>query len=165
MMRRYTIWDEMQRIQDEMDSLFGQFFGHDAWGMGRPLLAGPATAPGAKELMPTSYRTPLADVWETDKEIKASIEIPGIDKQDIQIHATDGGLEVSVEKKDEHKEEDKKRGIYRFERSYQGFYRFISLPESADKDKIDASYRNGVLELRIPKREIEGKATKRIEVK
>jgi HSP20 family protein len=58
------------------------------------------------------------------------------------------------------KDEDKKRGMYRYERKYSGFYRFIALPDGVDTDSIKASYKNGVLEVRVPKTEEKKKSRK-----
>lgn len=156
-MRRYTIWDEMRRMQQQMDELFNRFFTRDAFDY--PLLEAPESS---RDLTISNYRQPLMDINETDKEIIATIELPGVDKQDIHVNATEDGVEVKVEKKNEKKEEDSKRGLYRIERSYAGFYRYIPVT-GIDVDKINASYKNGVLELKMPKLET-GKGKKQIKV-
>jgi len=159
--RRRNLWDDMRRMQDEMDSLFDRVLQKDPWfeeDTEYPMLSGGGS--GAL----SNYRQPLADMWETDDEMVTVLEIPGADKEDIKINATEDGVEVKVEKKEEHEEDDKK-GIYRFERSYSGFYRYFSLPEGSDAEKIDAKYQNGVLELHIPKTGITKKKVKKIEVK
>lgn len=159
--RRRNLWDEMKRMQDEMDSIFDRVLQRGPWFEADtrfPMLSGEE----AGEL--SNYRQPLADIWETDDEIVAVLEIPGADKEDIKINATEDGVEVKVEKKEEHEEEDKK-GSYKFERSYSGFYRYFSLPEGSDAEKIDAKYQNGVLELHIPKTSKAKKKVKKIEVK
>ena len=155
-MRRYSIWDDMRRMQEEMDRMFRGFLGGEPENM---MLAGPDTEVSA------GYRQPVCDICETDKDYIATVELPGVDKKDIQVDATDDGLSVKVEKKDEQKEEDKKKGYYSYRRSYSGFYRHFPLPENADADKVDASFKNGVLELKIPKKQVEEKKRKLIEVK
>ncbi len=159
--RRRSLWDEMKRMQDEMDSFFDRVLQRGPWfeaDIGFPMLSGGESG----DL--SNYRQPLADMWETDDEIVTVLEIPGADKEDIKINATEDGVEVKVEKKEEHEEGDKK-GSYKLERSYSGFYRYFSLPEGSDVEKIDASYRNGVLELHIPKTGKAKKKVKKIEVK
>ncbi|MEM4711108.1 MAG: Hsp20/alpha crystallin family protein [Candidatus Woesearchaeota archaeon] len=158
-MRRYTIWDEMRRMQEQMDALFDYFFA-ESRDRRYPLLE----APTSTELMSTNYRKPLLDMTETDKEVIATIELPGVEKEDIQINATEDNIEIKVEKKDEKKEEDKKKGIYKLERSYAGFYRCIPTPENVDVENINATYKNGVLELKMPKIETKKKG-KQISVK
>ena len=155
---RYGLWDEMRRLQDEMDSLFGDFFG--GGGYGQRELAGP------EERMPAfaGYKEPVADLFETDNEIVATVELPGVNKGDINVSRTDNGIEVSVEKTDEQKDEDKKKGYYRFERRHTGIYRHFPMPSYADTDNIDATYKNGVLEIKVPKTE-KTESKKRIDVK
>jgi len=154
--RRYSIWDEMRRMQQQLDALLDNFFDRSFFARSSflapnyGLLEGPATA---SDLAVTNYRQPLMDITETDNEFIATLELPGVDKKDIQVNATEDGVEVKVEKKDESKEEDKRRGIYRLERSYAGFYRYIPVPAGVDVNKINATYKNGVLELRMPKLE------------
>ncbi|MBN2421959.1 Hsp20/alpha crystallin family protein [Candidatus Woesearchaeota archaeon] len=160
MKRKLTIWDEMQRMQDEMDLMFNRFWTYDPY-RERPLLNGPKNNSNKTEI--SRYRQPLTDIWETDKEVIATLELPGVSKEDININVKDDRLEVKVEKKQE--KDDKKEGSYRFERSYSGFYRCFSLPSHVKADATDATYKNGVLEIKIPKlKEIESKS-KKIEVK
>ncbi|RME31797.1 Hsp20/alpha crystallin family protein [Candidatus Woesearchaeota archaeon] len=155
MVQRWNIWDDLRRMQSEMERLFGDLFAREAWG-GVPQLTGPGT-----DIVSSNYRQALMDLSETDSELVATVELPGVEKKDIQINATDDGVEIKVEKKDE--KEEKKKGMYRLERSYAGFYRFIPVPDGVDIDNIKASYKNGVLELRMPKVESKRKA-KRISV-
>ncbi|RLI98231.1 MAG: Hsp20/alpha crystallin family protein [Candidatus Aenigmatarchaeota archaeon] len=158
MARKWSIWDEMREIQSQMDDLFGRFFGQQP--TTSRLLPGPQSP-----LIEKDFRQPLADVIDKGNEILARIEMPGIDKKDINITTTQDGIEIRAEKKDEYKEEDKKKGRFRLERSYAGFYRYFDLPEEADRDNIQATCKNGVLELKIPKKQIKKKETKKIEVK
>ena len=152
---RRNIWDEMRRMHDDMAKMF------DSMDFGpfknRGLL------PGKQDVIESDYRCPLSDVWETDDKIKAQIEVPGVNKDDIKVNATDEGVEVKVEKKDKKKDESK--GNYRYERSYTGFYRYFAMPEYADTENIEASYKDGVLELEIPKKQVEEQKRKQIEVK
>ena len=94
-------------------------------------------------------RKPLADIEENDKEVVIKFEIPGVDKRDIQLNITQNKIEVRVERKQE--EKIKREGFYRLERSYGGFYRAISLPTEVIPEKAKAKYRDGILEVRIPK--------------
>ena len=147
-----TIWDEMRRMQYEMDRLFNNFFSSGfGFDYDVPLIE-------SRDVVKSNYRQPLSDIWETDNEIIATVELPGVKKEDIEVSAKDNGIEIKVEKKDEHKTDDKKKGIYRLERQYSGFYRFFSMPENADLNNVHASYKNGVLELKIPKKMIEDKS-------
>ena len=160
MVRRNNIWNDLMRMHDELDALFENFFGYDNFFQHRNNLL---TDSSNDRKAITNYRQALSDITETDKEIIATVELPGVEKEDININATETGIEIKVEKKDEHKDENKKKGIYKLERNYVGFYKYIALPENALIDDIKATYKNGVLELRIPKKE-EQKKGKRIKV-
>lgn len=160
------LWVDMRRMQEEMDALMSDFWGsQDDIGprlmpAGKQPLLDQKQRPGngAQAMAQTaalqSYRRPIMDLYETDKEIVSAIELPGVTKDDIKVNATDEGVEVKVEKKAERKEGDPKKGFYRMERSYSGFYRYVPMPKNADLSKLDASYNDGVLELRVPKLEL-----------
>jgi len=105
--------------------------------------------------------TPALDVSESDDAVLVHAEIPGIDPKEIEISVVGDTLTLRGEKKDE--TEQKGRNYHRVERRYGAFTRSLTLPASVDPDKVEATARQGVLEIRLPKRE-EAKA-RRIEVK
>jgi HSP20 family protein len=106
---------------------------------------------------------PSLDVSETDKEITISAELPGMEPDDIHISIEHNTLTISGEKQAESEEKDKR--YYRHERSYGSFYRSIPLPEEVDEDKIDASFKRGVLQVKLPKTVEAQKKSKRIAIK
>ena len=95
--------------------------------------------------------TPALDLNETDNEYVVTIELPGVRKEDVSVEITEGVLTVRGEKKTE-REEKKERSRW-VERSYGSFSRSFTLPANATPDRIDASYKDGILALRIGKRE------------
>ena len=111
----------------------------------------------------TDMRRPLADIWETKDAYHASIEIPGVNKEDITINVVENGLEIKAVRRE--KAEEHKKGFYRIERSYSGFYKYIALPENAELEKAEAHYKNGVLEITVPKSEEKEASKKHIEIK
>lgn len=157
-----TVWDREFARANQMVKLMRDFFREEPFWSNKPLFP---HLPVDKEFALINYVEPLTDVVESDSEITAKIEIPGVGKEDIKLNATKDGIEIQAEKKDEIKEEDKKKGRYKIERSYSGFYRYFSLPENADVDKIKANYENGILELKIPKTAKEQKKAREIKVK
>lgn len=128
-------FEEMRRIQREMDRMFADFF------------ARPETRVGFD--VEPGWREPLADVWETDDAVYVTLELPGVNKDDIKLDITENQVEVKVDLQKEKKEE--KEGYRRFERQYRGFYRLIALPTEVVPEKAEASYKNGVLEIKLPK--------------
>ena len=104
---------------------------------------------------------PAFDISETEKEYVISGEIPGIEPKDLEVTLTDGILTVKGEKKQE--SEEKEENYHRVERHYGSFQRSFRLPENIHRDKLDASYKDGVLRLTLPKSE--ESEVKKIEVK
>ncbi len=96
---------------------------------------------------------PAINVFETEKEYKVELAAPGMTKEDFNVHIDeDNNLVISMEKKIEHKEEDKKEGRYlRREFSYSKFEQTMVLPDDVDKEKIAANVENGVLNITLPK--------------
>jgi len=107
--------------------------------------------------------SPLVDVIESEKDVKVIADMPGVEKEDIEINIVDGGIEISAERKEERKEEGE--DYIRRERGYRKFYRYVRLPENLDYDKAEATFKNGVLEITIPKKVVEERPKKKIEIK
>ena len=93
---------------------------------------------------------PAVDVAEDAEKIPVKVEVPGMEEKDLRVNFEDGLLTVSGERQFERKED---RNYHRIERAYGSFVRTFSLPRSVDATGIVASYRNGVLEIEIPKKE------------
>jgi HSP20 family protein len=106
---------------------------------------------------------PRMDISETDQEITITAELPGLEAEDIHLTQDHNTLLISGEKRAE-KEETSKR-FYRSERSFGTFSRSIPLPEEIDVNKIEATYKRGVLKITLPKTVAAQKITKRITVK
>jgi HSP20 family protein len=95
---------------------------------------------------------PSVDVVETDDEIVVRAEIPGVNRDDIDLTVENNRMIISGEKKQEHEEKDD--NYYLMERSYGSFRRIFVLPAQADADKVAASYKDGVLTVTVPKTEV-----------
>ena len=121
------------------------------------------------ELMPRfSATAPAVNVKENAKEYVMEVAAPGIKKEYCRVNINnDGNLEVAIENKLEHKEEDKKSRYLRREFSYSKFEQRLSLPDGADREHIDASRSDGVRTISIPKRPVEEKCetTRCIEIR
>jgi len=153
------IFDEFRKLEETMNRMF-----EEIWGIpvNRSLLL-----PGERTLLPVApgpierYRKPFIDLVETDKEIVATAEMPGLEKGDIKINITENRLEISAETR--HEEEKKEKDYVYRERRSGSYYRTISLPSSVDPDNAKASYNNGVLEIKMPKTEIKKKTPVKID--
>ncbi len=102
---------------------------------------------------------PAFDISENEKEFVVEAELPGIDPKELQVYISDGILTVKGEKKKEEREEN----YCLTERAYGAFARSFRIPEDVMTDKVDATYKNGVLRLVLPK--AEAQKPKKIEVK
>ena len=127
--------------QNWIPSIFNDFFDND-W-----MVKANATAPAI-------------NVIESDKDYKVEVAAPGMTKEDFNIHLSeDNELVISMEKKNETKEEDKGNKKYlRREFSYSKFQQALILPDNVEKDKINANVTDGVLTIELPKRTPEEKA-------
>lgn len=94
---------------------------------------------------------PAVDVFEEKDDIVVKAEMPGMDKDNIEVNLSDHTLTIKGEKKKE--EEVKEENYYRMERSYGSFLRTVELPKEVHADKVKATFKNGVLEIRMPKTE------------
>jgi HSP20 family protein len=94
---------------------------------------------------------PPIDLVEAEDHFVLKADLPGLAEGDVNIEVQDGTLTISGEREAEH--EQREKGWYRIERSFGSFNRSLTLPDGVDPDRIDASFANGVLEVRIPKPE------------
>ncbi len=99
----------------------------------------------------TEQWAPRVDIRETDDALLVQAELPGIDKKDIHLEVKDGVLTLSGERR--YEKEVKEENVHRVERAYGKFSRSFSLPTNVDADKVNANMKDGVLEVRLPKRE------------
>lgn len=106
---------------------------------------------------------PPVDISETDKEIHVTAELPGLDEKDLDLSLSGNNLIIRGEKKAE--KEEKGEHFYRKESSYGAFHRTIPLPAEVVEDKVEASYKRGVLKVRLPKSPEAQKARKKIAIK
>lgn len=95
--------------------------------------------------------TPAVDLYEEKDDIVVKAELPGMEKDNIEVNLSGNRLTIKGEKKQE--EEVKKEGYYRSERSYGSFVRTLELPREVQTDKVKAAFKNGILEVRLPKTE------------
>jgi HSP20 family protein len=135
-----------------MNRLFDDFFGGFSLSPWAPLERG----------VPQVF-TPRVDVSETDTEIKVSAELPGMEEKDIDVSLTRDTLTIKGEKKEE--SEEKGKDYYRMERSYGSFTRSIPLPVEVNTDKVEATFKKGVLDITLPKTAKAIGETKKVAVK
>lgn len=126
---------DVSRLHREFDDLFNRFFGRDFAFPGDPLGKG--------------HWFPAADILEDKKKITLKTEIPGVEAKDIDVSLDGRRLTIKGEKKQEKEEEVE--NYHRMESTYGYFNRTIQLPAEVDPEKIDASYKRGVLKIVLKK--------------
>jgi HSP20 family protein len=110
----------------------------------------------------TSF-SPRLDVSETEREFYVTAELPGMDEKDVEVSLNNSLLTLRGEKKAE--KDDRRKDYYRMERSYGMFERTIPIPEGVDLDKVEASFKKGILTVSLPKSAEYQKERKRIPIK
>jgi HSP20 family protein len=137
--------NQVNELRREIDNLYDRFF--------------------EPNFLPSSYMfgegkwDPTLDISEGRKDITVRAEIPGIEAKDFDISIDGRLLTIKGEKKQEHRE--KEETYYRVERSYGYFNRTIELPAAVSPDKVDATYKRGILKIKLRKsKESESKRIK-----
>jgi HSP20 family protein len=120
---------------------------------------------GLSNFADTGSTLPAVNIRETEKSYEVEMAAPGMKKEDFKIELDNNILTISSERKEEHEEEEKEK-YSRREYSYEAFQRSFNLPkEVVDEEKIEAHYKDGVLQLTIPKKEkAKQKPPKKIEI-
>ncbi len=141
-----NIWDPFEDFRKEMESVLDRF-----------------TRFYPREFTRGEEFAPMTDVYETDDALVVKADLPGLTKKDVKVRVRGNNLEISGEKKSE--KEEKKRNYHISERYYGKFYRSFALPDYVDTSKISAGFKDGVLEVSIPKKEEEKLKAIDVEVK
>lgn len=127
-------WEPLHEIEDMFDRY--------TKAMGWPTIRG-------QEFMTTGDWTPRVDISETNSEIVIKAEIPEVKKEDVKVTVDKGVLTIRGERKQEKEEKDKK--FHRIERFYGKFMRSFTLPDNVDDGAVKASFKDGMLNVQIPK--------------
>ncbi len=132
----FAWFEEMDRWFDDFRRSFEQRF----WGP-----QGPWGETGLR------VREPLVDVIDKGSEFLVRAELPGVAKEDVDLNVTDDGIEIKAESN--RSREEREKNYYFQERSYQALHRFLSFPDEVKPDLASASLKDGILEVRVPKKE------------
>ena len=148
------LWSNPIAMLNDMDRLFDDF--RSDW---ETMFMTPRTVHGE----PT--RQPLVDLVEDEGGFVLRAEVPGIDKDALNIEVTETGIEISGESSTQKEEEDKETGYVRRERHYARFHRSLPFPEKIVPDEVDAELKDGVLTVKAPKAAPPEKKTTKVSVK
>ncbi len=142
----------MRRFMDDLDRMFSGF------GSSNFLLGDPWSGTSAF----TGVWQPQIETFRRDDQLVIRADLPGLDKENINVEYEDNAVIISGERQDEYNEE--RDDFYRSERSYGRFYRLIPVPDGVDVDKARARFQDGVLEITMPAPKEPERQTKRINI-
>jgi HSP20 family protein len=128
-------WDpfrDLVSLQGELNRMFGRAYGVEEGGAGSWL--------------------PALDIFETEDKFVVTVELPGIEPEDVEVSVEDSTLSIRGERR--FSEEVSEENYRRVERRYGSFVRSFSLPQTADAEKIEAAFDRGVLRIEVPKAEV-----------
>jgi len=132
MMRALAPWRGMETLRQEMERVFDRFF-----------------EPRWDEFEAVGAWAPKLDFSETKDAFVVKAEVPGVEQKDISVSIQDQMLTIKGEKHKEKEEKDEK--YHRVERSWGAFARTIALPAGVDTEKVNATFKDGVLTVKLPK--------------
>jgi HSP20 family protein len=157
---RPTEWRPFESLRREVDRLFDDFqVGSWRLPFSRRMLDFEPFWRGES----SSGKTPAVDIVDKENAYEITAELPGIDENNIEVKFADGTLTIRGEKREE--KEEKKKDYYVSERRYGSFQRSFGVPDGVEADKIEASFKNGVLTVILPKKPQTQRQEKKIAIK
>ncbi len=145
--QRNAFGRSLGNFQEEINHLFQDFFGNN----------------DLTKFEQNFEQMPAIDVIENEKDFKIKAELAGMDPENVDVSVSDGYLTIKGERKEETEEKDD--NYLRQEMSYGSFQRTVSLPETANVDKADATFKNGILNVSIPKKAEAVHKPKKLQIK
>ena len=145
-------WDQLRQFEEMNERLSRAY--------GRPLLGRPVE--GGKEALTVPDWAPAVDIAETPDEFLIMAELPEIQKGDVKVIVENGVLRIEGERKQENEETTKK--FHRIERAYGSFVRTFVVPDNIDEAKVSAEFKDGVLNVHLPKTEMAKHKTVEVKV-
>ena len=148
--------DAMRRMSDELDRTFDRIL--SGWGLPTMFRDRRRWGTEAGEAM----WMPRIEVFQRNDTFVVRADLPGLKKDDVEVNITDDAIVLQGQRRDEREQHE--GGIYHSERSYGHFYRAIPLPEGVISDRAEATFENGVLEIRVPSPPAEVRKGRKIEI-
>ncbi len=146
----FSPFREIDSVFEDLDRTLDRFFGRPRRSRSR-----------RSGIMP-SGRAPVTDLRDLGNKYQVEAEMPGLDKDDIEIELRDDNIVIDGEKTEEREEEGE--DYLKKERGYTSFHRQLPLPDEVKPEEIGASLENGILTIDLPKKETEEKKGKKIEI-
>ena len=146
-----TPFSFVRRFAEEMDNLFEDFNFRRDW-----------LAPVFGNELGAGIWSPQVEMLQHNGELIVRADLPGLKKGDVKVEVTDNAVTIEGERRGE--KEDKREGFYRSERSYGKFYRRLPIPEGVNIKDAEATFQNGVLEVKMKTSKREQQKSRRLEI-
>jgi HSP20 family protein len=153
-------WHPFDTFRQELDRLIDDF---DTGAWMSPFRRSVFSLPRWSREFHFAGNAPAVDIVEKESFFEITAELPGMDEKNIEVQLANGGLTIKGEKKEE--KEEKKKDYYLKERHYGSFERAFRIPEGVDAGKIEATFKNGILTVTLPKSAEAKQAEKKIAIK
>lgn len=150
-----SVMGQIAQMHREMDRLFENAF--------RGAGFSPFTSDFHAPVVGSALFKPQMDIGATDKEYSITVEVPGVEEKDVNVEVANNTLIIRGEKKQD--TEEKEKDFYKIERFYGSFQRVLSLPEDAVQEEIKASFKKGILAIKIPRKAVPKTEVKQVEIK
>lgn len=150
----------MRRMAEDIERLFDSDFGRVGFGMTPRLGSSPWRHEGR---LAEALWAPQVETFRRDNNLVIRADLPGLNKDNVNIEVEDDVLMISGERSDENK--DERDDYYRSERSYGRFFRALQLPEGVDADKIEATFKDGVLEVTVPTPKVQTPRNRQVKIR
>jgi HSP20 family protein len=150
LMRRQEVWDPFRELE-EISNRFTRLFEMAKW-----------PGDGERETLAKAGWFPPCEISEGEKEYRIRLELPDVNKDDVQVTLEDGLLSIQGERKEE--KDEKGRKYHRRELKYGSFLRQFTMPNDIDEAKVDASFKNGILNVTVGRTATKRAATKEIAI-
>lgn len=148
----------LAQFQNDINNLFDEAFKN----FGLPALSRRSLFDDYPKFGQLANFNPELNIASDDKEYTITLEAAGLEQKDIDLELTDGRLVIKGNKEEE--TENKDKNFYRIERKYGSFQRVLALPDDADQDAIAATMQNGLLTVRVPRKETAPQDSRKIEI-
>ena len=146
-------------MAEDIERLFDSDFGRVGFGMSPRLTSSPWRSEGR---LADARWAPQVETFRKDDKLVVRADLPGLAKDNVNIEVEDDMLLISGERSDENR--DERDDYYRSERTYGRFFRAIQLPDGVDADKIEATFKDGVLEVTIPAPKVQTPRNRQVKI-
>jgi len=150
----------MRRMAEDIERLFDSDFGRVGYGMSPRMSSSPWRHEGR---LAEALWAPQVETFRRDNNLVIRADLPGLSKDNVNIEVEDDVLMISGERSDENK--DERDDYYRSERNYGRFFRALQLPDGVDADKIEATFKDGVLEVTVPAPKVQTPRNRQVKIR